>query len=316
MRFAPLVVAIGSLWPVAVLADGLRAAPEVDPIIGGRTTEPGEFDGVVAIQAGNGLCTGTVVASRLVLTAAHCLDQLDDNAEVVVHYGQEINKMTVGVSDWGVHPRFCPECKEDIFDYGYVEIQADFSIPGGFIVPITTQDEWDQAMAPGKEVTLVGYGDSSDDGSIQGGIGIKREVTTTIRRISPAGLEFYAGGNDMDSCNGDSGGPAFVRVASGALRLAGITSRGSSPCGNGGYYGAPYPALCWIRDETGVDFVGLECSNCDCIDTAPPREDDGCAVARPSGDGAIGGGLMVLVLGVARWGRRVRKHAARACAPR
>ena len=34
----------------------------------------------------------------------------------------------------------------------------------------------------------------------------------------------------------------FVRVASGAIRLAGITSRGSNTCGDGGYYGAPYPA--------------------------------------------------------------------------
>ncbi|MFO0636157.1 MAG: trypsin-like serine protease [Nannocystaceae bacterium] len=153
IRLAPLsccALAIGLLAPTASLAGGLRAAPEVDPIIGGRTTEPGEFDGVVAIQAGNGLCTGTVVAARLVLTAAHCLDQLDDSAEVVVHYGQEINKMTVGVRDWGVHPRFCPECKEDIFDYGYVEIEADFSIPGGFILPITTQ---------------VGPGDDAGQGS-------------------------------------------------------------------------------------------------------------------------------------------------------
>ncbi len=287
----------------------LRVGTSIDPIIGGQVTEPGEFDGVVAIQAGNGLCTGTVVAPRLVLTAAHCLDHLSSDADVVVHYGQEINQMTIQATGWGVHPQFCPDCKEDIYDYGYVEIGADFNVPGGYTLPVATQEEWDQAMTPGKEVTLVGYGDSSDDGAVQGGIGIKRKVTTTIRKISPAGLEFYAGGNEQDSCNGDSGGPAFVRVASGALRLAGITSRGSSPCGNGGYYGAPYPALCWIRDETDVDFLGFECANCDCIDTAPPGDDSRCAVAgTPRFDDARAWLVSLAVVHVV--GRRRRRRAA------
>ncbi|MBK8718514.1 MAG: trypsin-like serine protease [Deltaproteobacteria bacterium] len=153
----------------------LRVGTSIDPIIGGQVTEPGEFDGVVAIQAGNGLCTGTVVAPRLVLTAAHCLDHLSSDADVVVHYGQEINQMTIQATGWGVHPQFCPDCKEDIYDYGYVEIGADFNVPGGYTLPVVTQEEWDQAMTPGKEVTLVGYGDSSDDGAVQGGIGIKRK---------------------------------------------------------------------------------------------------------------------------------------------
>lgn len=252
--------------------------PPVVPIIGGEPTEAGEFDGVVAIQAGSGLCSGTVVAPRLVLTAAHCLDQLDDNANVVVHYGDEINQGTVAAVRWGSHPRFCPDCKEDLYDFGYVEIASDFAVPGGFQVPIASQLEWDEAMYAGGEVILVGFGDDPQaDGDTS--IGVKRKVTTTIGKLTPAGLEFYAGGNLRDSCNGDSGGPAFARMGNGELRLAGITSRGSNPCGQGGYYGAPYAALCWVRDETGVDFLGGACANCDCIDTAPPKDDDGCSIA-------------------------------------
>ncbi len=274
---APLsaVVAVSTASPISAASDELRAAIPTTEIIGGELTEPGEFDGVVALQAGTGLCSGTVVAPRLILTAAHCLAALDPNTEVIVHYGDHINAGTIVASSWGAHPQFCPDCKQDLFDYGYVEIDTDFMVPGGYILPIATQAEWDQAMAEGREVTVVGYGEDPGTGD---GVGVKRKVTTTISKLSKGGLEFYAGGNAHDSCNGDSGGPAFVRVGSGELRLAGITSRGSNPCGDGGYYGAPYPALCWVRNETGVDFIGGECANCDCIDTDPPGDDSDCAV--------------------------------------
>ncbi|MBL8941970.1 MAG: S1 family peptidase [Myxococcales bacterium] len=285
----------------------LRAPTPVTPIVGGEVTDSGDFDGVVALQAGNGLCSGTVVAPRLILTAAHCLANLGDNEQVIVHYGDEINQGTVAATNWAAHPRFCPDCKEDLFDYGYVELGTDFNVPGGYTLPIATQVEWDEAMAEGEAITLVGFGEDPDAVGGSAGIGVKRQVDTTIRRLSDAGLEFYAGGDHRDSCNGDSGGPAFVRVASGAIRLAGITSRGSNPCGDGGYYGAPYPALCWVRDETGVDFVGGACANCDCIDTSPPDEDSKCGVA-PSGRGDDLRWLAALV--VIPLGRRILRRRA------
>lgn len=304
--FVVLAPAIAAAIPTLALAEpaGFTAEPDAQPIVGGEPTASGEFDGVVAIQAGTGLCTGTVVAPRLILTAAHCIADLPENERVIVHFGPTIDDGHVDAESWAAHPQFCRECKEDIFDYAYVTLGSDFVVPDGYTVPIIDQDEWDQAMNPGKEVLLVGYGDDGDASSFQGGIGVKREVATTVVRISKGGLEFYAGGHQMDSCAGDSGGPAFVRVGGGALRLAGITSRGSNPCGDGGYYGAPYPALCWVRSQTGVDLLGAECSNCDCIDTAPPGDEDRCSVDRR---GATGSPLWLLALvgiGLLRHARR------------
>jgi Trypsin len=283
---AVVLPALAGAIPRPVHADaptptlGLTADTPALPIVGGEPTGAGEFDGVVAIQAGTGLCTGTVVAPRLILTAAHCIADLADDERVIVHFGPTIDDGHVDAADWAAHPQFCAACKEDIFDYAYVTLGSDFVLPEGYTLPIVDQDEWDQAMSPGKEVTLVGYGDDRDLSSVQGGIGVKREVGTTVVRISKGGLEFYAGGHQMDSCAGDSGGPAFVRVATGERRLAGITSRGSNPCGDGGYYGAPYPALCWVRNETGIDMLGGACSNCDCLDTSPPGNDDKCSIER------------------------------------
>jgi V8-like Glu-specific endopeptidase len=305
-----VAVTYSSLGIAHAAPAGLTGTPTApQPIVGGEPTEEGEFDGVVAIVAGSGLCTGTVVAPRLVLTAAHCLADVDEDTTIDVYFGQQINAANqVRGIEHGSHPMFCPDCKEDIYDYGYVVIESDFTVPGGYILPITQQEEWDEAMVEGREVTLVGYGEDPEVDAADKGIGRKRQVTTTVRRFSDRGLEFYAGGMQQDSCNGDSGGPAFIKVGDGTMRLAGITSRGSNPCGDGGYYGAPYPALCWVRDETGVDLIGPLCSACDCLDIAPPGDDKGCALARPrrvhDDIGALA--LLVIVGGVQRLRKRSR----------
>lgn len=177
---------------------------------------------------------------------------------------------------FGAHPDYTGDpTQEDIFDYGFVELGADIEVPGGFVPPITTQDEWDEAMVEGREVVLVGFGataqDAADDGT-------KRVVTTTITRFSERGLEFYAGKAGQDTCGGDSGGPVYVRLDDGTLRLAGITSRGPEPCGNGGWYGTPYPALCWLDSQTDAGLSESTCNTCDCLDTRT-SDDGGCVIA-------------------------------------
>jgi endonuclease G len=113
------------------------------------------------------------------------------------------------------------------------------------------------------ETTLVGFG--NNDTASTKGFGIKREVDVefvALRRspqdnLSPeeaklgfdSGLEFVAGGEGHDSCNGDSGGPAYIRVGTRTV-VAGITSRATdvatSQCGDGGIY---------THIDSQVDFI-------------------------------------------------------------
>ena len=69
--------------------------------------------------------------------------------------------------------------------------------------------------------------------------------------------EFVAGAPflDRDSCNGDSGGPAYVK-ADGAWYFVGATSRATAstvrPCGDGGIYVRVGAFQDWIRSVPGA----------------------------------------------------------------
>ncbi|MBM4252982.1 MAG: trypsin-like serine protease [Deltaproteobacteria bacterium] len=59
--------------------------------------------------------------------------------------------------------------------------------------------------------------------------------------------EFYAGAAGApDTCKGDSGGPVFVPDTQGALRVVGVTSRGSGTCEVGGVYTLAPAFIDWL----------------------------------------------------------------------
>jgi MYXO-CTERM domain-containing protein len=271
-------------------------APAPTPIYGGEVVAPGAFPAVVAISVGNFLCTGTLVSSNVIFTAAHCLDGGPPADSIVVRFGDDVNQPlapTASVVAYGSHPEFCPdeECKEDIEDYGFLVLAQPQA--GPFPRVLTAQDEWDELMQVDAPVTLVGYG-KTESGDVTG---IKRQVEVTITRFSGSGQEFQAGGDGLDSCQGDSGGPAFARTAAGEYVLVGITSRGYT-CGKGGFYAVPFAGLCWLQEASGLDLRPPDCEACDCLDTDPDRGGCGCR-------GADAPRLGLLVAALA-WRRRRR----------
>ena len=242
-------------------------------IVGGQESEPGEWPAVVGIVIqGGGLCTGTLISDRLVLTAAHCIAGRENPADYGVVVGDSISSggVSLEVDQVGAHPDFCGKPEEDCSDFGYVRLAVAIEGVEALAV-LETQEDYDALIEVGDRVTLVGFG--SDD---EGRSGTKREVVVSVTKRSTQGVAFAAGGEGKDSCNGDSGGPALVRKEDGSLALAGVLSYGSSECGQGGMYGVAQNGLCWISEDSGIEIRPESCSDCACIDLGEELS-EGCS---------------------------------------
>jgi secreted trypsin-like serine protease len=111
----------------------------------------------------------------------------------------------------------------------------------------------------GASVAIVGYG-AIDRNASQGKAELQ-EAMSTITDFDCSIMpgcdvnELGAGGNGIDSCNGDSGGPLYLVTEYGEF-LVGVTSRAYSdavdPCGEGGIYGRPDQIIDFIDQAAGV----------------------------------------------------------------
>src|SRR5690606_35309524 len=208
---------------LAALASPLPStapASEPAPIVGGPQVDPGAWPSAVAIEMGQYLCTGTLVSDRVILTAAHCLEKSPQAAFMRVKIGDDVYtefSQSLPVASYGLHSDYCGSepkvCKVDVYDYAYIVLEQPV-VGVAPTRPLSAQSEWDEAMRIGVTITLVGFG--NDEAELNG---IKRQVDVPITRFSGSGLEFQAGGMGLDSCHGDSGGPAYVTLATGEVVL-------------------------------------------------------------------------------------------------
>lgn len=193
---------------------------------GRYATETTGYSAVVLVIApqGRGICTGTFISERAVLTATHCLSRSGDYT-VATAWGNFATSQRV---------KFGTGTVDDPNDVSLLVFDEPVASRADGQVYSVSDD-----VKEGDTLRLVGFG-CNDIGS-RSGSGVKRTGTNVVANLSEY-VEFVtpsSGGssgssdfrgilgpeNRAGSCFGDSGGPAIREVA-GGFEVVGVTHAG------------------------------------------------------------------------------------------
>lgn len=234
---------------LATHADNPRAAASV---IGGHNATIAQYPSLAyieGVQATAGYaCTGSVVAPRVILTAGHCVEDIESSS--IVEPGQIA--VATGVSNLTkiphanisavvqvlAYPNFDPTRLQG--DAGLLILAAPVAAP-----PIALATGADAALYdPGDELTIAGWGiDDRNTGHAPNQLqaaGVAVEEAARCKRGTRRFYPFFdptsqvctldIPGFKVTSCHGDSGGPAIAVRTDGTPVEIGVTSLGDGSC--------------------------------------------------------------------------------------
>lgn len=202
-----------------------------EEIVGGTPTQG--YPGVVALygkkpgEEKGMLCTASVIAPRVLLTAAHCVSTqtAGEGLQYRALFGYDLTKAetagpVVNVTAVYAHPKFNSNAITSGYDIGVAILESDAPV-----APIAFNKAALTNALVGKPATLVGYGLSN--GFQQTGAGVKRVLVAKLNKYD--NLLVQTGSFNKGICNGDSGGPVLMTINN-VQTVVGVNSFGMIYC--------------------------------------------------------------------------------------
>ena len=208
---------LGALLAVASCQDETPGA--LRQAITTGTPTSGDPAVVALVLGGRMSCSATLIAPRVILTAAHCLPQTGTRPTVRFGADAESPVLERGILASRVHPAF--DRVTLTHDIGVALL--DGLAPDG-VTPAVLPDRALEGTAVGASIRVVGFGETAVDA---GDLGVKREGIAIVDALEAT--TFTLRPAPSQPCHGDSGGPAFLTV-DGLERLVGVTSAGDLLC--------------------------------------------------------------------------------------
>jgi secreted trypsin-like serine protease len=251
---APLLAALALLGVLIFSATATAASnpKATGSVIGGHNATIAEFPSLAfieGVQATAGYaCTGTVVAPRVVLTAGHCVEDIESSSIVepsLIAVATGISNLTkikqAEVSEVEkvlAYPGFDPTQLHG--DAGLLILTAPVAAP-----PIALATGADAALyEPGDQLTVAGWGiDNRATGHAPNQLQSATVPIEEASRCKEGTRRFYpffdpdrqvcaldAPHFHITTCHGDSGGPAIATRTDGTPVEIGVTSLGDGSC--------------------------------------------------------------------------------------
>ena len=176
-------------------------------VIGGQPASVADWPSTLIFRTKVGFCTSTAIGGRVILTAAHCVD---DGAKGVVKVGTK--SVTIAcrhhqdyAKDYRIDVAICA-ANEDVPTPNYERLNTSLNVP-----------------KLGDKVRLIGYGCRQPGGGGPSESLYEGDATVSELPVSGSAYTITVGGAAV--CFGDSGGGAYL--IDGALRFVmGVNSRG------------------------------------------------------------------------------------------